>query len=124
MRSFSNTMRLGARLEMQVIPLQPLPNQTVQVQLSNQAVQLNLFQNAYGFFMDVLLAGSPVIEGQPCQNLNLIVRWQYLGFVGDFAWLDVQGSEDPVFNQLGTRFILLYLDETDIEALDLPPGES
>ena len=109
---------------MLVVPVQPLPNQTVQVQLSNQAVQLNIYQTAYQLAMDVLLAGQQVRMGQPCQDLNLIVREAYLGFIGDFAWLDTQGAEDPVYGGLGTRFVLLYLDATDIEALGLAPGES
>lgn len=109
---------------MLVVPVQALPNQTLNVQLGGQAIQLNIYQTEFQLAMDVLLAGVPVVQGQPCQNLNLIVRREYLGFEGDLCWIDTQGDADPAYTGLGTRYQLLYLDETDVAAVGLPVGES
>jgi hypothetical protein len=109
---------------MLVIPVQPLPNQTLQVQLNGQPVQLNLYQTNFQMQMDVLLAGEPIIQGQPCQNLNLLVRYSYLGFEGDLTWLDTEGTDDPDYLGLGSRFQLLYLDPTDVASLNLPTGQT
>ena len=103
---------------MLIVPIKPLPNQTLQVQLAGQAVSLNIYQLAYGLFVDVLLNNSPVISGVIAQNLNRIVRSLYLGLVGDFVFVDTQGDEDPVYTGLGSRFLLVYLEESD-----LPTGE-
>lgn len=102
---------------MQVIPTQPIPNQALQVQLGGQAVTLNIYQLAYGLFMDVEVNGTLIIGGVICQNLNRIVRSLYLGFAGDFVWLDIQGSDDPIYTGLDSRFVLVYL-----EVADLPTG--
>lgn len=109
---------------MQVIPLQPLPNQTVQVQLDSQPVQLNIYETAFQMAIDILVGGEAVVQGQPCQNLNLLIRYGYLGFQGDLCWLDTQGTSDPVYSGVGSRYQLLYLDATDVSAIGLPVGES
>lgn len=103
------------------IPLRPLPNQTFQIQLADQACTLRVYQFAYGLFMDVIVDDALIIGGVICENLNRIVRSLYLGFVGDFVFVDTQSGgkpEDPIFTGLGDRFRLVYL-----EAADLPAGE-
>jgi hypothetical protein len=52
-----------------------------------------------------------------CLNLVRIVRSLYLGFSGDLCFLDTQGSTDPVYTGLGTRYQFLYLEKQD-----LPPN--
>jgi len=69
--------------------------------------------------MDVLVGGTTIISGVICENLNRIVRDAYLGFSGDFAWYDTQGTSDPVYTGIGTRFVLLYLTPDDLAALGL-----
>ena len=59
-----------------------------------------------------------IIGGVICENLNRIVRSLYLGFAGDLAFIDNQGSTDPVYTGLGTRYSLAY-----IEADELLPNE-
>jgi hypothetical protein len=103
---------------MLVVPAQALPNQTLQAQLDAQATTLNIYQYSPYLFMDVLVGGVPVVTGVICQNLNRIVRDLYLGFAGDFVWFDTQGTSDPVYTGVGSRFQLVYL-----EPADLPAGE-
>lgn len=101
---------------MQVVPLQPLPNQTLNVELNNQACALNIYQKSTGLFMDVLVNGVGVIYGVLAENLNRIVRSLYLGFQGDFVFADTQGTSDPNYSGLGNQFILIYLSPSDLSA--------
>lgn len=103
---------------MQIIPLLPVPNQTLTVNLDGQICQINLYQRGANVFIDVLVNNVLVIGGVICQNLNRIVRSLYLGFIGDLAFIDNQGSTDPVYTGLGTRYSLAY-----IEAGELLPNE-
>jgi hypothetical protein len=84
-------------------------------------VQLNVYQLRYGMFMDVLIEGTLEIGAVICRNLTLIIRdghWNAdAGFAGDFVWNDLQGTNDPVFQNLGTRYQLLYLTEADLKTL-------
>lgn len=94
---------------MLLVPLQPLPNQTLQVQLNNQPCTIEVVQFAYGLFMTVYVGSTLIIATVLCENFNRIVRSSYLGLVGDFVFLDMQGSDDPIYTGLGSRFQLLYL---------------
>jgi hypothetical protein len=100
---------------MQQIPVQPSPVQTFLVTLGAQACQVNLYQKTSGLYCDLLVNGTSIITGQLCQNLNRLVRDQYLGFIGDLGFYDVTGEgEDPNYTGLGSRFMMLYLEQTDI----------
>jgi hypothetical protein len=101
---------------MMTIPVNAVPSQTLNVQLAQQAVSLNIYQKSTGLFMDVLLNGVLLVGGVICQNLNPIIRNLYFGFVGDFVWIDSAGSSDPIYTGLGTRYSLNYLEAQDIPA--------
>lgn len=106
---------------MQIVPIQAIPNQTLQVQLGGQACIFNIYQLAYGLFMDVYVGNGLIVAGVLCENRNRIVRSLYLGFVGDVCFFDTQGGQnpqDPIFTGLGARYQLVYLSPSD-----LPAGE-
>ena len=103
---------------MLVIPVQALPNQQLQVQLGSQACTIELAQTDYGLFLTLSVGGSLVVASVICENLNRIVRSLYLGFSGDLCFIDTQGTTDPIFTGLGSRYQLLYLAPSD-----LPSGE-
>lgn len=102
---------------MQTIPLQAVPSQTVTVLLDEQYCQINVYQKAYGLFVDLYINNALVIGGVIAQNLNRIVRSSYLGFSGDLAFVDTQGTDDPHYSDLGGRFSLLYLSEDEVAGL-------
>lgn len=106
---------------MLIVPLQAVPNQTLTVPLVDQSVDLNVYQNSTGLYIDVLVFGEPIILGVLCESFNRIVRDLYLGFVGDFMFYDAQGGDSPIdpdYTGFGTRFFLVY-----IEVDELPAGE-
>lgn len=102
---------------MQVVPLIAVPNQVVTVIVAHQICRLNVYQTFYGLFMDVYSNGNLIIAGVICENLNRIVRSEYLGFAGDFVFYDTISRDDPDYTGLGDQFQLLYIDPTD----ELPP---
>jgi hypothetical protein len=100
---------------MQIIPLQSSPNQTLTTLLEKQLVTLNIYTTVDGnMYMDVFVNHVAIITGVICQNLNRIVRDAYLGFIGDFAFNDTLGTDDPVYFGLGTRYQLFYLAAADL----------
>lgn len=104
---------------MQYIPLRAVPNQTMNILLNGQSCTLNVYQKSTGLFMDVLVNDVLIIGGVICQNLNRIVRSLYLGFIGDFAYVDLQAGLDPYYEGLGTRYFLLYVDASELRPLPL-----
>lgn len=101
-----------------IVPTQPVPNQTLQCLLGQQACVINVYQTAYALFVDLYVSNELVVAGQIAENLNRLVRDAYLGFDGDLAFIDVEaapGSEqDPIYTGLGTRFQLLYFEAQDV----------
>lgn len=94
---------------MEIIPLRAVPNQAVTVQLNGQNCQINVYQKPTALFIDLLKDNSPVVMGCICQDRNAVVRDAYFGFVGDIAFIDNEGTSDPEYTGLGTRYSLAYL---------------
>lgn len=95
---------------MLIVPLQPVPSQTVNILLANQACTIDVMQKSTGMFVNLYVNSALIIGGVIGQDRNRIVRDAYLGFVGDLAFYDTQGTEDPYYAGLGTRWFLNYLE--------------
>lgn len=102
---------------MQIVPTEPTAAQSFAITLAEQNCQIIIQQKSTGMFMDLYSNGTIVVAGVICENLNRIVRNAYFGFIGDFAFFDTQGTSDPYYTGLGSRFLLAY-----IEASELPAG--
>ena len=99
---------------MQQIALSPVPNQNFQATLGGQASTIVLWTRSTGLFLDLYLGTSLVIGGVLALNNVLIVRQTYLGFAGDLAFYDTQGTTDPVYTAFGTRYVLRYFSPADL----------
>lgn len=95
------------------IPLISVPSQTFNVVLAGQPCRIAIYQKSTGLFMDLSMAGSPIFTGVLCRDRVRLVRMKYLGFVGDLAFVDTQGKDDPNYAGLGSRWDLVYLDPAE-----------
>lgn len=93
----------------QIIPLLATPSQTLSVRLGAQACRVHVYQKTTGLFLDLYVNDTLVVGGVIARNGARIVRDAYLGFVGDLAFSDTQGAEDPQYAGLGTRWVLAYV---------------
>ena len=91
-----------------VIPLVAVPSQTLTTMLGQTPVRLRIRQRRTGLFVDVLSQDVPVIEGVKALDRTKIVRAAYRGFPGDLFFVDTQGTTDPAYDGLGTRYLLLW----------------
>ena len=55
---------------MLIVPVQPVPNQTLSILLANQLCQLTLKTRWFGLFMDVSVNDAPIVQGVICQQLE------------------------------------------------------
>jgi hypothetical protein len=101
----------------QIIPSTDAPAQTINVTLNQQACRIDLYtksinvpiqvsdtipsdpfptyENINPVFIDLYVNETLVIGGVLCRSGTKIVRDAYLGFIGDLAVLDLEGSDDP-----------------------------
>jgi hypothetical protein len=103
---------------MLIVPTQAVPNQTFSILLGGQSCQITLTTRFFGLFFDLTVNNNPVRNGVICLNLNRLIRYPALGFIGDFWFTDTLGSTDPVFSGLGAngRYLLEYWEATDVAA--------
>jgi hypothetical protein len=102
---------------MQIVPLQAVPSQTLNVTLNQQPCTINLYWRGLDYpnlFCDLYVNNAQIVAGVICLNGVAIVRSAYLGFTGDLAIYDTQGSSDPQYTGLGARWQLVYLAPGDI----------
>lgn len=99
---------------MQEISLQPSKSQQVRVSLNNQNCSIKLHQRSTGFYMDLYVDEKPIMQGVVCLNCNFMIRYPYLGFSGDLVFVDTKGTDDPAYDEIGTRFKLYYLTADEI----------
>ncbi|SFN29683.1 hypothetical protein SAMN05216516_10521 [Izhakiella capsodis] len=99
---------------MQTITIQPKKSQVLSVVLAGQQCVIRLIQRESFIYMDLTVNGNPVMQGVPCLFGNRLVGYSYLGFVGDLVFIDNTGQRDPAYEGLGSRFILYYLEESEL----------
>jgi hypothetical protein len=99
------------------IPLQPIPAQAFNVTLGTQPCRIVLYQKGDYFFMDVTVNNVTVVQGRMVLNSVWIVRYAYLGLVGDLFMFDTMGTDDgPTYDGLGARYQLYYVTPDEIAA--------
>lgn len=97
-------------MTLSIIPLVPVPSQTLVVQLGAQSCGLNVRTRANGLFVDLYIAGQLTVTGMFALNLTKMVRSKYLGLVGDLYFYDTIGKSDPTYDGLGSRYLLFWDD--------------
>lgn len=97
---------------MNIVPLQVAASQTLAVSLARQAAQIALRSNNGNLYFDLTLGGEYIVRSRICRDRQrLLLDAKYRGFKGDFTFIDTQGTDDPVYTGLGSRFLLVYLAE-------------
>ena len=94
---------------MQEIPIQPVPSQITEVVLGAQNCQILIYQKPQGMFVDINVNGADVVTGVIARDAVPLVCREYAGFSGNLVFIDTQGSADPVYDGLGSRYSLVYL---------------
>lgn len=126
---------------MLTLPLAAVPSQNFAAALAGQAVSINLYLLGAGaaaaLFLDLIANGVPIFTARQARAYGalpsttapfMLAGRHYLGFQGDLLFLDTQANgsnvppEDPRFSGLGTRWLLLYFSQADLQAAGLVGG--
>jgi len=96
------------------IPIQPVPSQQLQVTLGGQNLQIAVYQKDANVYVDLNLGGVDISSGILALNGVALCPFDYEGLVGNFSFIDLQGTSDPDYTGFGTRFVLLYITAADL----------
>lgn len=91
-----------------VIPITAVPAQSFTVSLDGQDCAISIYQKSTGLYFDLISNGVQVVQTELCRDRVGLVMFPYLGFLGQLAFFDTQGTSDPTYDGLGTRFILAF----------------
>ena len=92
----------------QVIPITAVPSQNFTILLGTQNCALNIYQLSTGLYCDIVADQNTIVTAMICLNLVGLVRESYLGFSGQLFFYDTEGTDDPYYTGLGSRFQLVY----------------
>ena len=98
---------------MKQINIQSVPSQQLQAVLDGQNCAISVYVKEQCMFFDLSVNGTQIARAVQCKNLVSLVPTSYLGFAGWLLFYDTQGTGDPVYTGLGSRWVLLYLDSAD-----------
>lgn len=99
---------------MQTISIESKKSQTLSINLAGQLCVIRLIQRESFMYMDLTVNGNPIMQGVPCLYGNKMVGYSYLGFKGDLVFIDNDGQNDPFYEWLGSRYILYYIEESEL----------
>lgn len=92
----------------QVIPITAVPSQNFTILLGTQNCALNIYQLSTGLYCDIVVDQNTIVTAMICLNLVGLVREAYLGFSGQLFFYDTEGTDNPYYTGLGSRFQLVY----------------
>lgn len=94
------------------IPLIPTPSQSMTCPIAGLQCRIWLRQLSTGLYMDLTAGQIPLLRGILCQNKTDLIRNPASPLPGKLYFTDTQGTDDPSFPDLGSRFLLYYEDDT------------
>lgn len=96
-------------MKVYTIPIADERSQRLSVTLGRQEVDIALTMRLGKLYIDVKANRVPVVSGRVCLNKESIVNEAFRPFVGELYFEDLQGNDDPVFGELGKRFVLRWV---------------
>ena len=91
-----------------VIPIVSTGAQTFNVSLNNQNCVINLYSLNGNMYFDLTVNNVSLINSRICLDRTPLKFEEYFGFSGQLFFVDQQGTSNPTFDGLGTRYILYY----------------
>lgn len=111
-------------MTIQTVPLAATPNQTFSVVLNDRDVGITVRSLAGQVYVDVVADGVAICAGQIARDrVTLTPRATYLGLPDvSLVFADLRGTSDPVWQDFGTRYVLLSVGDplTNELPLSLP----
>ena len=93
------------------IPLDPIPAQRFSVTLDNRECAFHLYWRGRRLYCDMDVAGKRVETGSICRDRLHLLQSPTGLFSGRLFFTDTRGKEDPRWDGLGTRWLLLCQPE-------------
>lgn len=103
---------------MMEIPLRATANQTLQTIVGDQNCSIRLYTRLTPLgdetiYMDLAVDQTNIFTGEPCMDGLPLPLYDYVQFTGKLMFIDLQGSSAPQYYGLGSRWVLVYMDNAE-----------
>lgn len=99
---------------MLLIPLKPAPNQNLSITLGGQNCFIELATKLDKLYFSLYVNNQPIITNVLCHDRNLLIDGAYHGFSGNLFFEDLNGTTDPEYTGLMTRYALMYAEASEL----------
>lgn len=91
---------------MKIIPLEAVPNQRVSIILDSTAYTIEVLTRNDRLYVTIWAEAQRILANRFLACYAPLIR--------EFVLIDLDGTEDPVYNGLGTRWLLAFAEESDL----------
>ena len=91
------------------VPIKAEPYQSLQVVLNQQNCDITIRLIGDNLYFSLGVNGTNYVTNKICRHGASLVTAKYLGFFGDFVFIDLYGNSDPVYTELNERYFLVYV---------------
>lgn len=93
------------------IPLQPHPNQIVEITLESQYCKIELKQREPDqLYFNLTVNNQKICDSVLCNDRVPLIKTDHRGFIGCIYFEDLKGVLNPTYDGFGTRYRLIYGD--------------
>lgn len=91
------------------VPIKPEPYQNLQVVLNKQNCNITIRLIGDNLYFSLNVNDVDYVTNKICRHGASLVTAKYLGFNGDFVFIDLYGNSDPNYLELNDRYFLVYV---------------
>lgn len=85
-----------------IIPLEPIPNQTITTTIHSNVYEFQIISRLGKLYMSAWMNGNLELMNRVLLDARPVSR--------NLCMIDTQGNSDPFFEELGSRFLLVWFD--------------
>ncbi len=93
------------------IPIRSIPGQMFLVVLNGQNCYFKILSRRGHLFCGLTIDETPVFDGMVCRDRLPLKQSRVQPLIGNVAFFDTEGEEDPRWKGLGTRFRFVYFTD-------------
>jgi hypothetical protein len=93
------------------VPVNPLPAQKLERVINGQRCSIRLVWRHEKLFCDLSVNNEPIWLGLVIHNCTPFKNFRVTDFVGNLAFIDYEGANDPHYSGLGSRYRLFYFTD-------------
>lgn len=100
------------------IPIRAIPSQSFMSVINDVAFTFHFYQREGSMYCDLNVDDNPIWYGLICHDRTPMKERRTTIFSGNLMFVDLEGTEDPTYPKLDSRFVLVYISDDVVDQFD------